>query len=58
MDFQLVSKFTPKGDQQQAIDKLVQGLDDKKKVQVLLGATGTGKTFTVANVIANLHHLI
>ena len=55
MDFQLVSKFTPKGDQQQAIDKLVQGLDDKKKVQVLLGATGTGKTFTVANVIAKVN---
>lgn len=55
MDFQLVSKFTPKGDQQQAIDKLVQGLDDKKKVQVLLGVTGTGKTFTVANVIAKVN---
>ncbi|MBQ4253200.1 MAG: excinuclease ABC subunit UvrB [Erysipelotrichaceae bacterium] len=53
--FQLVSNFTPKGDQPQAIDKLVEGLKENKKYQVLLGATGTGKTFTVANVIARIN---
>jgi len=49
--FKIVSPFSPKGDQPQAIDKLVDGLNHDKKVQVLLGATGTGKTFTMANVI-------
>ncbi|MBR0136963.1 MAG: excinuclease ABC subunit UvrB, partial [Erysipelotrichaceae bacterium] len=53
--FELVSNFTPKGDQPQAIDKLVEGLKENKKYQVLLGATGTGKTFTVANVIARIN---
>ena len=50
--FKLVSKYTPSGDQPQAIDKLVEGIKNGEKEQVLLGATGTGKTFTIANVIA------
>lgn len=50
--FNLVSKYKPSGDQPQAIDKLVEGIQNGKKEQVLLGATGTGKTFTIANVIA------
>lgn len=49
--FELHSKYTPQGDQPQAIEKLVQGIKEGKKSQVLLGATGTGKTFTVSNVI-------
>lgn len=49
--FQLVSNYKPQGDQPQAIGKLVQGIKEEKKSQVLLGATGTGKTFTVSNVI-------
>lgn len=51
MKFKIVSSFKPTGDQPQAIDKLVKGIGEGKKVQVLLGATGTGKTFTVSNVI-------
>ena len=50
--FQLVSDFQPTGDQPQAIDDLVRGVNAGMKHQVLLGATGTGKTFTIANVIA------
>ncbi len=50
--FQLVSKYKPSGDQPDAIKKLVEGVKSGKKHQVLLGATGTGKTFTIANVIA------
>lgn len=50
--FELVSAFHPTGDQPQAIDALVQGLSNGKKEQVLEGATGTGKTFTMANIIA------
>ena len=50
--FELVSKFKPSGDQPDAIDELVKGINEGKKDQVLLGATGTGKTFTIANVIA------
>ncbi len=50
--FKLVSKYEPSGDQPQAIEKLVEGIQKGKKEQVLLGATGTGKTFTIANVIA------
>ena len=42
--FKIVSKFKPSGDQPQAIEKLVQGIEEGKKEQVLLGATGTGKT--------------
>ena len=53
--FNLVSKYTPSGDQPQAIEKLVKGLNEDKKHQVLLGATGTGKTFTIANVIAKVN---
>ena len=49
--FKLISKFSPAGDQNEAIDKLVDGLNNHEKNQVLLGATGTGKTFTIANVI-------
>ena len=49
--FQIVSSFKPTGDQPQAIKKLVEGINEKKKFQVLLGATGTGKTFTMANII-------
>ncbi len=49
--FELVSNYKPSGDQTQAIEKLVDGIEKGKKEQVLLGATGTGKTFTMANVI-------
>ncbi len=52
MKFQLVTHFQPAGDQPQAIDSLVAGLNDNKRDQVLLGVTGSGKTFTMANVIA------
>ncbi len=51
MSFNLVSKFKPNGDQPEAIKNLVDGINTGKKYQVLLGATGTGKTFTIANVI-------
>ena len=51
--FKIHSKYTPSGDQPAAIDSLVKGLKEGKKHQVLLGATGTGKTFTIANVIKN-----
>ena len=50
--FELVSKYQPSGDQPEAIKELVEGINEGKKEQVLLGATGTGKTFTIANVIA------
>ena len=53
--FQLVSEFKPQGDQPQAIEKLVQGIQKGKKNQVLLGVTGSGKTFTMANVIARIN---
>jgi excinuclease ABC subunit B len=52
--FKLVSDFTPQGDQPQAINQLTQGIEAGKKAQVLLGITGSGKTFTMASVIANL----
>jgi len=51
MKFQVVSDYQPKGDQPQAIQKLAQGIDENEKYQTLLGVTGSGKTFTVANVI-------
>ncbi len=51
MDFQLTSEFKPTGDQPKAIAQLVEGVQNGEPAQVLLGATGTGKTFTVANVI-------
>ncbi len=53
--FKLVSKYIPNGDQPEAIDKLVKGIENGDKYQVLLGATGTGKTFTIANVIAKVN---
>ena len=53
--FQLVSGFKPQGDQPQAIEKLVQGIETNKRDQVLLGVTGSGKTFTMANVIARIN---
>lgn len=53
--FELVSNFKPAGDQQQAIDKLSAGFESGKKEQILEGATGTGKTFTMANIIAKLN---
>lgn len=49
--FELISNYKPSGDQPKAIDELVNGLNNKEKNQVLLGATGTGKTFTIANII-------
>jgi excinuclease ABC subunit B len=52
-DFKLISKFQPTGDQPQAIRQLTEGLARGDRAQVLLGVTGSGKTFTVANVIAN-----
>ncbi|MFV0444692.1 MAG: excinuclease ABC subunit UvrB [Planctomycetaceae bacterium] len=52
--FELVSEFAPAGDQPAAIESLVRGLKEQKRTQVLLGATGTGKTFTMANVIAQV----
>lgn len=53
--FELVSKFKPTGDQPKAIEEIVKGLKEGKKEQVLEGATGTGKTFTMANVIAKMN---
>lgn len=53
--FELVSKYKPSGDQPEAIKELVEGIKKGKKEQVLLGATGTGKTFTIANVIAEVN---
>ena len=53
--FNLVSKYKPSGDQPEAINELVQGLKEGKRDQVLLGATGTGKTFTIANVIKEIN---
>ena len=53
--FKLVSKFKPSGDQPDAINKLVEGINNGVKEQVLLGATGTGKTFTIANVIKEVN---
>ncbi len=53
--FKLVSKYKPNGDQPEAIKELVKGIKEGKKEQVLLGATGTGKTFTIANVIKEVN---
>lgn len=53
--FNLMSKYTPSGDQPEAIKQLIEGIKNGKKDQVLLGATGTGKTFTIANVIAGVN---
>ncbi len=54
MNFQLQSEFKPTGDQPQAIDKLTQGLEQGEKYQTLLGVTGSGKTFTIANLVQNV----
>lgn len=51
MNFELVSKFKPKGDQPKAINELVKGIETQQDAQTLLGVTGSGKTFTIANVI-------
>ncbi len=53
--FKLVSNYKPSGDQPNAIKKLVENINNNKKEQVLLGATGTGKTFTISNVIAQVN---
>ncbi|WP_273102994.1 DEAD/DEAH box helicase family protein, partial [Bulleidia extructa] len=53
--FELVSTFKPTGDQPKAIEELVKGVLSGKKEQVLQGATGTGKTFTMANIIAKVN---
>ena len=55
MNFQLTSKYKPTGDQPEAIRQLTDGLERGDKAQVLLGVTGSGKTFTIANVIANVN---
>lgn len=55
MKFELVSNYQPTGDQPAAIEQLVQGINEGKREQVLLGGTGTGKTFTVSNVIARVN---
>lgn len=54
-NFKLFSEYAPAGDQTKAIDQLVQGLESGKKEQILLGVTGSGKTFTMANVIARVN---
>ncbi|MCI1954601.1 MAG: excinuclease ABC subunit UvrB [Ligilactobacillus acidipiscis] len=54
-EFELVSKYQPTGDQPQAIDELTTGIKNGEKAQILLGATGTGKTFTISNVIKNVN---
>ncbi|EEW53873.1 excinuclease ABC, B subunit [Limosilactobacillus antri DSM 16041] len=53
--FDLVSDYQPTGDQPEAIDQLTKGIENGDKAQILLGATGTGKTFTISNVIANVN---
>ena len=53
--FELISKYKPSGDQPEAIEKLVNGINNGKKNQVLMGATGTGKTFMIANVIKEVN---
>lgn len=55
MDFKLTSDFTPTGDQPEAINQLVSGLNNGEKFQTLLGVTGSGKTFTIANVLARVN---
>ena len=55
MDFKITSEYIPTGDQPQAIDQLVQGLNAGEPAQTLLGVTGSGKTFTIANVIQRVN---
>ena len=54
-NFQLISKYEPTGDQPEAIEQLTQGIEDRVPAQTLLGVTGSGKTFTIANVIKNVN---
>ena len=54
MSFKLFSEYTPSGDQPKAIEQLTQGILEGEQYQTLLGVTGSGKTFTMANVIQNL----
>lgn len=54
-DFELVSPFQPTGDQPQAIEKLTEGVLDGIRTQVLVGVTGSGKTFTMANIVKNVN---
>ncbi|MBQ8428022.1 MAG: DEAD/DEAH box helicase family protein, partial [Clostridia bacterium] len=54
MEFKLRAPFAPTGDQPQAIEKLTEGVKDGLRTQVLVGVTGSGKTFTMANVIKNV----
>jgi len=54
MEFKLQAPYKPTGDQPEAIEKLVQGIREDNRHQVLLGATGTGKTFTIANIIQQM----
>src|SRR6476620_8830917 len=54
MSFKLTSPFQPSGDQPQAIEKLISGLEKNYRYQTLLGVTGSGKTFTIANVIQKI----
>src|SRR5436190_22384777 len=53
-EFHLTAQYAPAGDQPKAIEQVVKGFEGGKKIQVLLGATGTGKTFTASNIIAKL----
>src|ERR1700751_568565 len=53
-EFRVISGFQPQGDQPRAIDQLVQGINQGKKFQTLMGVTGSGKTFTMANVIERI----
>ena len=55
MNFKLHAPYKPSGDQPDAIEQLVRGINDGLRTEVLLGVTGSGKTFTVANVIASLN---
>ena len=57
-EFKIYSKFKPTGDQPQAIDKLVDSIKDNNRCQTLLGVTGSGKTFTMANIIENYKDLL
>src|SRR5690554_6815588 len=52
--FELISQYQPAGDQPKAIEALVKGVNENKRMQTLLGATGTGKTFTVSNVVTEV----
>ncbi|MFL2573368.1 MAG: DEAD/DEAH box helicase family protein, partial [Flavobacteriales bacterium] len=55
MKFEIISDFQPTGDQPEAIQSLVNGIHENEKYQTLLGVTGSGKTFTIANVISELN---